>query len=171
MKKTKQLVITALCIALGLVLPMAFHAIPNAGSVMLPMHIPVLLCGLICGPGSGLIAGICTPILSSVLTAMPPVGILPGMTFELAVYGGVSGALIRTIKTERPWMNLYFSLITAMIAGRIVSGLLNGLIFRAGAYSMEIWIAASLTTALPGIVLQLVLIPTLVMILHKARLI
>ena len=70
MKNTKHLIITALCMTLGVVLPMAFHMIPNAGSVMLPMHIPVLLCGLVCGPILGLICGIFTPVLSSLITGM-----------------------------------------------------------------------------------------------------
>ena len=46
---TKKLVSCALCIAIGVLLPMAFHVIPNAGSIFLPMHIPVLICGLFCG--------------------------------------------------------------------------------------------------------------------------
>lgn len=171
MKNTKNLMITALCIALGLVLPTAFHVIPNAGSVMLPMHIPVLLCGMICGPVLGLIAGICTPILSSVMTGMPPAAILPGMACELAVYGLVTGLMLKFVKTKNNTINLYVSLITAMIAGRLVSGVLNALIFRAGAYSLQIWVTASFVTALPGILLQLVILPVLVLALQKARLI
>lgn len=171
MKNTKNLMITALCIALGLVLPTAFHVIPNAGSVMLPMHIPVLLCGMICGPVLGLIAGICTPILSSVMTGMPPAAILPGMACELAVYGLVTGLMLQIVKTKNNTINLYVSLITAMIAGRLVSGVLNALIFRAGAYSLQIWVTASFVTALPGILLQLVILPVLVLALQKARLI
>lgn len=171
MKNTKNLMITALCIALGLVLPTAFHVIPNAGSVMLPMHIPVLLCGMICGPVLGLIAGICTPILSSVMTGMPPAAILPGMACELAVYGLVTGLMLQVVKTKNNTINLYVSLITAMIAGRLVSGVLNALIFRAGAYSLQIWVTASFVTALPGILLQLVILPVLVLALQKARLI
>ena len=74
---TKQLVLAALCVALGVVLPVAFHSIPNAGSVLLPMHIPVLLCGLVCGPVYGLLSGILTPLLSSMITGMPPIAYLP----------------------------------------------------------------------------------------------
>ena len=78
----KKLVFTAVCAALCLVLPMAFHSIPNAGQVILPMHIPVLLCGLVCGWQYGLLCGILGPLVSSVLTAMPPAAILPGMMVE-----------------------------------------------------------------------------------------
>ena len=117
MKNTKHLIFTALCMALGVVLPMAFHMIPNAGSVMLPMHIPVLLCGLVCGPVLGLICGIFTPVLSSLITGMPGPAYLPSMICELAVYGLLAGVMIKLIKTEKPLVNLYASLITAMIGG------------------------------------------------------
>ena len=85
MKNTKHLIFTALCMALGVVLPMAFHMIPNAGSVMLPMHIPVLLCGLVCGPVLGLICGIFTPVLSSLITGMPGI-ILQLLLLPAVVY-------------------------------------------------------------------------------------
>ncbi len=168
MKNTKHLIITALCMALGVVLPMAFHMIPNAGSVMLPMHIPVLLCGLVCGPVLGLICGIFTPILSSLITGMPGPAYLPSMICELAVYGLLAGVMIKLIKTEKPLVNLYASLITAMIGGRIVYGLMNAL--RAGTYSIQMWLTASFVTALPGIILQLLLLPAVVYALQKAKL-
>ena len=81
MKNTKKMVITALCMAIGIILPITLHAIPNAGSILLPMHIPVLLCGLICGPVYGVICGVMTPFLSSLLTGMPPAAYLPSMIF------------------------------------------------------------------------------------------
>lgn len=167
--KTKQVVISALCIALGVVLPMAFHFIPNAGSVMLPMHIPVLLCGLSCGPIYGLVVGILTPILSSILTGMPPAAILPSMVFELATYGLVAGVLIRFIKSSNEWVNIYGSLLGAMLLGRVVYGLMNALVFRAGAYSLQVWLTASFVTALPGIILQIIVIPVVVFALKKSK--
>ncbi|MEG1275596.1 MAG: ECF transporter S component, partial [Ruthenibacterium sp.] len=89
--RTKKLVLAALCVALGMILPMAFHAVPNAGGIFLPMHIPVLLCGLVCGWQYGLACGVLAPLLSSLITGMPPAAFLPGMLCELAVYGLVSG--------------------------------------------------------------------------------
>lgn len=171
MNTTKKIVLAGLCTALGVVLPMAFHAIPNAGSIFLPMHIPVLLCGLICGPMWGLVCGVLAPVVSSVATGMPPAAILPGMVCELAVYGLVSGALITFVKTKSTAANIYISLIAAMLCGRLVSGVLNALIFRAGAYSMQVWIAASFVTSIPGIVIQIVLLPAIVMALKRAKLI
>ncbi|MDL2232451.1 ECF transporter S component [Ruminococcaceae bacterium OttesenSCG-928-L11] len=169
--KTKQLVFAALCIALGLVLPMLFHGIPNAGSIFLPMHIPVLLCGLICGWPYGLICGALTPLLSSILTGMPPAAILPAMLCELAVYGLMAGLLIQLVRTPKSIANIYVSLVGAMLCGRLVAGAVKALIFNVGAYSMQAWIASSFVTALPGILLQLIVIPIVVQALRQARII
>lgn len=166
----KNLVASALCIAMGLVLPAAFHGIPNAGSIFLPMHIPVLLCGLICGWKYGLIVGILTPFLSSVLTGMPPMAVLPGMICELAVYGFVTGLLIGRVRTGKNVLNLYICLVSAMLCGRLVSGVMNGLIFRAGDYSLQVFATAAFVTGLPGIAIQLVVIPALIIALEKAHL-
>lgn len=169
--KTKQLTFTALCVALGLILPMTFHFVPNAGSVFLPMHIPVLLCGLLCGWQWGLLCGALTPFLSSMLTGMPPAAILPAMLCELAVYGLVTGLLFKVIRCGKPVLDLYASLIGGMMAGRLVSGLVKALIFNVGSYSMQVWVMASFVTALPGIVIQLVLIPVVVETLRRARIV
>ena len=171
MTKTKRLLIAGLCVAIGIVLPIAFHSVPNAGGIFLPMHIPVLLCGLICGPFYGLGCGILAPLLSSIITGMPPAAILPGMLCELAVYGLVSGLLIRFVKTKSRFLNTYIALIVAMLCGRAVNGVLNALIFKAGAYSMQIWLTAAFVTSIPGIIIQLITIPVIVVALHKARLI
>ena len=161
---------TALCAALCVVLPMAFHAIPNAGSVILPMHLPVLLCGLACGPVLGVVCGILGPVLSSMITGMPPMAILPSMICELAVYGLVAGILVRLVKTGKPVLNLYISLVGAMLAGRIVYGLLNAVLFKAGAYSLPVWLTSAFVTGLPGIAMQLILVPALILVLQKAKL-
>lgn len=171
MKQVKYLVMTALCVALGVVLPVTLHAIPNAGSILLPMHIPVLLCGLVCGPVYGLACGILAPLLSSLITGMPPMAMLPSMICELAVYGLVAGILIRVIKTRYNIANLYLSLLGAMLIGRVIYGALNSLIFRAGEYSLQLWLTGAFVTALPGIAIQLVLLPVLVLALQKARLV
>lgn len=171
MSNTKKLVFAGLCVALGVALPIAFHSIPNAGSILLPMHIPVLLCGLICGPVYGLACGALAPLLSSLFTGMPPAAILPGMLCELAVYGLVSGLLIKKVKSGSKITNIYISLVGAMIAGRIVAGVLNALIFRAGAYSLEMWLTASFVTAIPGIIAQVIIIPLIIFALERAKLI
>jgi Protein of unknown function (DUF1393). len=170
-KTTVQLVCTALFTAVGVVLPLAFHSVPNAAMVFLPMHIPVLMCGLIAGPFYGLVCGALTPVLSSLFTEMPPMAIIPSIVAELAVYGLVSGILIRVVRTHRTIFNIYVALIGAMLVGRGVMGLLNAFVFSGGAYSLKIWLAASFVTALPGIAIQLVLIPILILTLKKMNLV
>ena len=157
--------------ALCVVLPQAFHAIPNAGSVYLPMHIPVILCGLLCGWQYGLLCGLAGPALSTLFTGMPPVAYLPPMLVECAVYGLVSGLMMLLIRTKKVYVDLYVSLLIAMLSGRIVAGLARALIFARGNTTMATWTTSYFVTSLPGIIIQIVLIPTIVFALMNARLI
>lgn len=170
MSYIKRLTISALCIALCVVLPMAFHVIPNAGSVMLPMHIPVLLCGLVCGWQYGLLCGILGPVVSSLVTGMPPAAILPGMLVECGMYGCVGGLLMERIRTGSLYADLYICLPAAMLAGRVISGIVKALILTPG-MSFTAWATASFVTALPGISIQLILLPTLIVALIRAGLV
>ncbi len=168
----KKMTITSLCIGLGLILPSALHMIPNAGSIFLPMHIPILLCGLLCGPIYGGFAGIITPFLSSTLTSMPPAPILPGMMCELFTYGLVSGLACRYIQTKNKMLNIYLSLMISMICGRLMLGMLNSLIFMVGNYSLQIFLTTSFIRAIPGIVIQLAFLPSIVYLLkYKVKVI
>ena len=171
MTNTRKYVLTAMLIAIGVVLPQAFHAIPNAGSVFLPMHIPVLLSGFAVGHVFGLICGVLTPALSHLIFSMPPAPVLPSMLFELAIYGLMTGLFTKLIKIKPLTAKVYCVLILSMLCGRIGYGLLNALVLRAGSYSLQAWLAAAFTTALPGIIIQLIVIPILVTALVKARLI
>lgn len=171
MSKVKKITITALFIALCVILPIAFHSIANAGSIFLPMYLPVLLCGMICGWPYGLVCGLLGPVLSTLFTGMPPMAILPGMMCDLAVEGFVIGLLTSIIHTGKKIPDLYLPLICAMLSGRVFSGVLNALIFRVGKYSLTIWLTSGFVTALPGLIIQLALIPILVYTLEKARLI
>ena len=166
----KRLTLTALCIALCVVVPMAFHVIPNAGAVMLPMHIPVLLCGLVCGWQYGLLCGILGPLVSSVMTGMPPAAMLPGMMVECGMYGCVGGLLMERIRTGSLYADLYICLPAAMLAGRVISGVVKALILTPG-LSFTARATASFVTALPGISIQLILLPTLIVALTRASLI
>ena len=135
------------------------------------MHIPVLLCGLICGWPFGLLCGIAGPVLASLLTQMPPIAYLPGMVVELAVYGLITGLMMRIIRTKKIYVDLYCSLIAALLVGRIAAGISKALIFSAGSYSIAMWATSYFVTAWPGLVIQLALIPTIVFALEKAGLI
>lgn len=166
----KNMTMAAVCIALCVVLPIAFHSVPDAGSVFLPMHIPVLICGMICGWPYGFLCGLMGPLLSSALTGMPPIAILPSMMVECATYGMVSGLMLKFVRTRHTYADLYIALVVAMIAGRVVSGIAKALIFTPG-MAMSAWITASFVTALPGILIQLVFLPSVVFTLMKARVI
>lgn len=170
MNPVKSMTLSAVCAALCVVLPIAFHSIPDAGSVFLPMHIPVLICGMICGWPYGLLCGLMGPLLSSVLTGMPPVAFLPSMMVECGVYGLVSGLVLKYVRTKSTYADLYIALVAAMLAGRVVSGIAKALIFTPG-MALSAWITASFVTALPGIVIQLVFLPSVVLTLMKARII
>lgn len=164
----KKLVFAAVCSALCVVLPMAFHAVPNAGTVFLPMHIPVLLCGLICGWPYGGVCGLVGPVLSSLITSMPPMAYLPSMMVECGVYGFVSGLMMKYVRTKSMTADLYISLICAMVLGRAVSGFANSLIFSPGT-SPFLWVTTSLVAGIPGIVIQLILMPLVVFTLTRAH--
>jgi len=171
MSVAKKSIFTAVCLALCVVLPQAFHAIPNAGSIYLPMHIPIILCGLICGWQYGLFCGLAGPALSTFFTGMPPVAVLPPMILECAVYGLICGLMMLVIRTKNIYVDLYASLIIAMLSGRIVAGLARALIFSRGNITMATWTTSYFITSLPGIIIQLLLIPSIIFALMKARLI
>ncbi|MBQ7870570.1 MAG: ECF transporter S component [Oscillospiraceae bacterium] len=172
MSVVKRICICAVCIALCYILPMAFHAF-GMGSVFLPMHIPVLLCGLLCGWPFGAVCGLVGPLLSSALSGMPPATALVSMLPELCVYGAVSGLTLRLVRTRRTFADLYIALVTAMVAGRIVGGIAKALFFSAqgNRLSMAVWASGYFVEGLPGIIIQLLVIPVLVFALTKARLV
>ena len=165
--KTKNLIIAAFCLALGLVLPGAFHAI-GAGTVFLPMHIPVLLAGFLCGPWWAMVVGLVAPMLRHSLFLMPPLVTAIAMSFELAAYGLFSGLLYQLLPKKRS--NIYVSLILAMLGGRIVWGIAMTIIsgVTGSEFGWAAFIAGAFTSAVPGIIVHIILIPVLVMSLQKA---
>lgn len=171
MTKVQKPVSSALCLGLCLVLPLLTGQIQQIGNMLLPMHIPVLLCGFVCGPLWGAVVGFIAPLLRYLIFGMPvifPTGI--SMAFELATYGLLSGLLYRCLPKKSLW--LYGSLIGAMIGGRLSWGLvrfiLAGLTNTSFPFSM--FLAGAFTEAIPGIIIQLILVPVVLMALKKARL-
>lgn len=167
MSVSKRVVYTGLFLALGLILPQLFHflPVPDAGKIMLPMHIPAILAGYFLGSKSGMTVGFLSPVLSSLMFGMPPALTMPIMAVELLVYGLSAGILGKKIK------NIYLSLILVMICGRIASGLMYVIfinILGITKLNMAMFIG-SLSTGLPGIVLQLVVIPPMIMLLRKVE--
>ena len=171
--KIKTLVLAALFLALTLLLPFLTMQIPQIGSMLSPMHIPVLLCGFICGWKYGLIVGAVAPILRFLLFSMPP--IFPtglAMTFELAAYGACAGIVYMLLsKKLKKVYNVYASLIIAMICGRIVWGLAMSVIalFAVNVeFGLAAFMAGAFINAVPGIILHILIIPILVLALEKA---
>ena len=164
MTKTYKLVASAVLIASGVLLPIAFHMLGTMGIVFLPMHLPVLIAGLFLGSKAGFLTGLITPLLSSFITGMPPImPILPVMTIELSTYGLVGGYLYQQKKQP-----LIVSLISAMVSGRILAVAAVYALVLAIGIKMEpvAYLKGAVVTGLPGIVAQLVLIPVIVKRLH-----
>ncbi len=157
---------TALYLAIAIILPIGFHAVGMGGRIFLPMHIPVLLAGLVVGPLCGIIVGLLAPGLSTILTGLPPVDRVLFMSMELAMYGLVGGLAYRVFQ-----LNLLVSLILAMIMGRLMFGL--GLfllaLFVDVPYSAAAFfsIGGAMITGWPGVVIQLILVPLVVKALER----
>lgn len=168
--KLLKMILAALFLALAYVLPFLTGQIPEIGSMLCPMHIPVLLCGFICGPVWGSTVGLVAPIFRSLTLGMPP--LFPTaicMAFELAAYGAVSGLLHRTLPKKKPY--IYCSLLAAMLVGRIVWGIAMFICLgvSGGAFTFGAFIAGAVTNAIPGIIVQIILIPIIVMLLERFK--
>ncbi|WP_310603906.1 ECF transporter S component [Anaerosporobacter sp.] len=168
--KTTKLVLTACFIALGIVLPFVTMQIPSIGNMLCPMHIPILLCGFICGAPYGLIAGIIVPLLRSVMFGKPqmmPIAI--AMAAELATYGLATGLLYSKLRKFKG--RIYVSLIFSMILGRMVWGIVSfGLFHMLGnPFTWKFFVMQAFIKAIPGIIIQLVCIPVIVYQLQRVQ--
>ena len=173
MKRIQKLVLAAMFLAIGHVLPFFTGQIPQVGKMLLPMHIPVLLCGLICGGQYGLIVGFVLPIMRSMIWGMPimyPTAI--GMAFELAAYGGIIGFLYHKA-SKKSLLSLYCCMLTAMVGGRIVWGIVTMFLLGVGTgvFTFEAFLAGAFLNAVPGIVLQLIAIPCVMLALGRTHMI
>ncbi len=167
-KQLIRLVLAAMFLALALVLPFLTGQIPQIGNMLCPMHIPILLCAFICGVRYALPIGMIAPILRFLLFGMPPlmpIGI--SMCFELGAYGLFAGLFYKILPKKKIF--LYVSLLSAMILGRIVWGVSRVILYELGkaSFGWSAFLAGAFTNAIPGIVLQIVLIPLLLMIVRK----
>ena len=173
-KNLFNLVLSAMFLALALVLPLLTGQLQSIGNALCPMHIPVILCGFFCGPIWGLLVGFIAPLLRFVIFGMPP--IMPigfAMAFELATYGFMTGLLYKLLPKNtrvKHIVTIYASLIIAMIAGRLVWGVVRAVIagVTSAEFGMEAFLAGAFLNAIPGIILQIILIPVLVMAIKKA---
>ena len=169
--QVRRLTYAALYLAISMVLPFLTGQVPEIGAMLCPMHIPALLCGFMCGWSWGAIVGFISPLLRSVLFGMPtmfPEAI--SMAFELAVYGGVAGLLYHLLPKKK-WMT-YAVLLASMVLGRVVWGAVRFFLMglSGGTFTWAIFLAGAVTNAIPGIILQLILIPILVIAMDRAGL-
>jgi len=173
----KNLTAAAVCLALCIILPFFTGQIPHIGMALAPMHIPVLLCGFITGPAYAMIVGFAAPLLRMMTFGMPMPFMAITMCFELAAYGAISGLLYNAFKKKVVF--IYLSLVIAMLLGRIVWGLATWQLAKAAifpslpmgweTFGWSEFMSAAFVSAIPGIILHIILIPILVMALRKAR--
>ena len=171
-KKNKLLKMTlaALFLALAYVMPFLTGQIPEIGSMLCPMHIPVLLCGFICGWPWGLAVGLIAPIFRSLTLGMPP--LFPTalcMAFELAAYGLIAGLMHKILPKKKVY--IYCSLISSMVLGRLVWGVMMYICMgiRGGSFTLSAFLSGAIINAVPGIILQIILVPLLVMVLDNPK--
>lgn len=172
-KVVKKITFAAMLLAVGYVLPFLTGQIPEIGNMLLPMHIPVMLSGLILGPWYGLFVGAMLPLTRSLIFSAPP--LFPnavGMVFELATYGFVVGFLFSRAK-HRCIISLYRCLLISMLAGRAVWGVAQTILlgFGESPFSFAAFISGAFLNAIPGIILQLILIPAIMLALDKTHLV
>ena len=165
-----KMVLSALFLALAYVMPFLTGQVPEIESKLCPLHIPVLLCGFICGPVWGAVVGFIAPLFRSLTIGMPP--LFPTatcMAFELAAYGAVTGLMHRWLPKKKPYV--YVSLLSAMVVGRLIWGAAMYVCMgiKGGAFTLAAFVAGAFTNAIPGIIVQIVLIPILVMILDNPK--
>lgn len=168
--KLLKIILAALFLALGYVLPFLTGQVKEIGSMLCPMHLPVLLCGFICGPIWGVAVGFVVPLLRSLTLGMPilfPTAVC--MAFELAAYGLISGLMRKFLPRNKPY--IYCSLLISMIVGRLIWGAamficvgING-----GSFTFATFLAGAITNAIPGIIIQIILIPIIVMVIDNPK--
>jgi len=170
--ETEKIVLAGLFIAIGSILPSLFHA-AGLGKIVSPMHFPVLIAGIVLGWKYGLGVGIVTPIITSLMFTMPPlVPIAYGMSFELAAYGAVIGLVYKYLKIFKTDIyNVFFALIIAMILGRIVYGMYYFILYaiQTEPYGFSAFFASTVLGSIPGIILQILIIPALINIIFLKR--
>lgn len=169
--KLLKMIFAALFLALAYVMPFLTGQIPEIGSMLCPMHLPALLCGFICGPLWGGVVGFIAPLFRSMITGgfppMFPTAVC--MAFELAAYGAVAGLMHTVLPRKKPY--IYVSLLTAMITGRLVWGAAMFVCvgIGGGMFTLSAFMAGAVLNAIPGIIVQIVLVPILVMLLDNPR--
>lgn len=172
MKKTvKNLTLSAMFLALCMILPFITGGVPQIGNAISPMHIPVLICGFVCGWQYGAAVGFIAPLMRSLLFSMPPMyPIAVSMAFELAAYGLLCGLLYKAFPKKNVY--IYPALIISMLGGRAVWGIARYIMagLSGSEFSMAMFVAGAFTQAVPAIICHILLVPPVVMAFKKTKL-
>ena len=171
-EKIKKIAVAAVFLSIGLVLPLLTGQIPEIGQRLLPLHIPVFLCSLICGWQYGAICGFTLPLLRSLIFGMPE--LYPSalsMAIELPAYAIICGLIYLCFK-KKNLVAIYVSLVSAMLGGRVVYAIVQAFILGLGedGFTLTLFITKAFVNPFPGIILQLIIIPTIVFALNKLKL-
>lgn len=167
-KAVKNLAFSAMFLALCLVLPMITVGSTQIGNMISPMHIPVLICGFICGWQYAATVGVIAPLLRSAIFGMPPMyPIAVGMVFELCAYGIISGILSKIFPKKNVY--IYPALLISMLGGRCIWGIARYVMAGLGGseFSMSMFVAGAFTNAIPAIIIHIILIPPVVMAMRR----
>ncbi len=170
MRSLKRITFSAMFLALCMVLPIITGGIPQIGNALSPMHLPVLLCGFICGWPYGAVVGLIAPVMRSMIFNAPvmyPTAV--AMSFELATYGFISGFLYKTFPKNNKY--IYLSLIISIIIGRIVWGISRYIMagLSGSVFNLSMFLAGAFTQAIPGIICNIILVPLIVILFKKVK--
>ena len=166
--KLLRLILSAFFLSLSYVLPFLTGQIPKIGSMLCPLHIPILLCGFVCGWPWGLVIGFIAPLLRSLTLGMPP--LFPtsiSMAFELATYGFVAGMMYKYLPKKKVY--IYLSLLVSMLLGRMVWGITmlvcTGI--EENSFTFSVFLLEAFVNAIPGIIIQIILIPAIIIVFEN----
>lgn len=162
MSYSKKTMIWSVCAALCVVLPQTMRVIPNADAVYRAMQIPVLLCGVLCGPGGGVFCALTGVCVSALISGVPSVAMFPVILLELALMGIISGFTVKIFRASRGGAAEVYAVLFAVLLGRSASGMVAAMIFSPGRESMVLWIWGYIIAGLPSFVVQLILLPAIV---------
>ncbi len=167
---TLKLVYSALYLALSIVLPTVISmGSQKLGQTLLPMHIPVMLCGFTCGAPYGMAIGFIAPLLKCILTGLPQMNTAIAMAFELAAYGLTCGLLYKIFPKKMSY--IYPTLIISMILGRVLNAIIHYLlsVSNDNEFILKSFITLTTINAVPGIIIQLAIIPLVILALRKTK--
>ena len=164
------MILCALLIAVGLILPLFLGQVQILAQGISPMHIPAFIAGLTCGPAAGAVVGFVTPLLRMVIFGMPAAPSAVPMAFELCAYGVLYPLLVRRHMAHLP--AILISMVLAMILGRLIGGAAKAIFLglNGGSYTFSTFVSAYFVTTAVGAVIHLILVPAVVLALEKARL-